>query len=155
MSKRLTMESFLEYVLILFVIAAIDIVGNLVGYKVGIVEALPGMLILFGVAFVGITLARLIPLNVPSIVYISIIGILIAMPASPIAGPVLAYTGKINMLCLATPVLAFSGLTMGKNWAEFRRLGWKGILVTMCVMFGTFIGSAIIAHYVLKSQGVI
>ena len=155
MNKKLNMETFLEYFVILLVVAGIDIIGNFVGYKTGILEALPGMLILFAVALVGITLSKIIPYNVPSIVYISIIGVLIAMPYSPISGPVLAYTGKVNMLCLATPVLAFSGLTMGKNWAEFKRLGWKGILVTMCVMFGTFLGSALIAQYVLKYQGVI
>ena len=155
MKNRLNMETFLEYMTILLVVAAIDIVGNWVGYKVGILEALPGMLILLALAVAGITLSKLIPYNVPPIVYISLLGIFIAMPYSPISKEVLAYTGKINMLALVTPVLAFSGLIMGKNWAEFKRLGWKGILVTMCVMIGTFLGSAVIAHYVLKMQGVI
>lgn len=155
MSAKLNMETFLEFLVILFVVAGIDLVGNFVGYKVGILEGLPGMAILFAVALSGSMLAKMIPYNVPSIVYISIIGMLIAMPFSPTSKVVLEYTGKVQMLCLATPVLAFSGLTMGKNWAEFKRLGWKGILVTMCVMFGTFLGSAIIAHYVLKYQGVI
>lgn len=155
MKAKLNMETFLEYTVILLVVAIIDLVGNWVGYKIGMLEALPGMLILFAVAITGITLSKIIPCNVPSIVYISILGVLIAMPYSPIAQPVLAYTGKVQLLCLATPVLAFSGLTMGKNWAEFKRLGWKGILITMCVMFGTFVGSAIIAQYVLEFQGVI
>lgn len=155
MTGKLTANKFLEYLLILLVVAFIDIVGNFVGYKFNIVESLPGMTILLIVALLGFCLSEIVPLNIPAVVYISIIGLLIAMPISPISEMVIAYTKKIQMLCLATPVLAYSGISMGKNWAEFKKIGWKGILVAACVMIGTFVGSAIIAEVILKSQGII
>ncbi|MEL7648901.1 MAG: hypothetical protein AAGU76_12455 [Sedimentibacter sp.] len=153
--KKLTTTKFLEYLLILLIVAFISIVGNYIGYKVNIFESLPGMAILLTVALIGYCLTEILPLNIPSVVYISLIGLLVAMPVSPVSAKVIEYTGKISMLCLATPVLAYSGISMGKNWAEFKKIGWKGILVAACVMFGTFVSSAIIAEIILKSQGII
>ncbi|WP_313342049.1 hypothetical protein [Sedimentibacter sp.] len=155
MNKEFTAEKFWENLLILLIIAFISILGNLTGYDTGIMESIPGMLILLIVALIGVSLANIIPVNIPSVVYISLLGLLISMPASPISNVVIEYTSKIQMLPLATPVLAYSGISMGKNWAEFKKVGWKGILVACCVMFGTFIGSAIIAQIILKSQGII
>ncbi len=155
MTKGFTTEKFMEYLLILLIIAFISILGNFAGYDMGIMESLPGMLILLIVALIGVTLADVIPMNIPSVVYISILGLLISIPASPVSNAVIEYTSKIQMLPLATPVLAYSGISMGRSWAEFKKVGWKGILVACCVMFGTFIGSAIVAEIILKSQGII
>jgi hypothetical protein len=44
---------------------------------------------------------------------------------------------------------------MGKDWAEFKKIGWRGVLVSGLVMFGTFFGSAIVAEIILKIQGII
>ena len=68
---------------------------------------------------------------------------------------VVAYTGKVEMLPLATPVLAFAGVSMGKSWAEFKKIGWRGILVAALVMIGTFVGSAVVAQVILSMTGII
>ena len=47
-----------DSIIILLICAGISIVGNLVGYKVNIIEAIPGMLILVGIAVAGIVLAK-------------------------------------------------------------------------------------------------
>ncbi|MEG1683870.1 MAG: hypothetical protein RR295_08560, partial [Oscillospiraceae bacterium] len=135
MKKKLTMDEFLEYVLIMLIIAAIAVIGNWVSSKftTSLVESIPGILILLAIAIVGTTLAKLIPVNIPAIIYITVIGILLAIEGSPTAAYVTEAVGKIGLLPLATPVLAYAGVNIGKDWAEFKKIGWKGIVVTLCV----------------------
>lgn len=42
---------------------------------------------------------------------------------------------------------------MGKDWDEFKKIGWRGIITTLFVITGTYLGSAIIAHVVLVLSG--
>ncbi len=157
MKKKLTLDEFLEYTLIMLIIAAVALIGNWVSSKftASFAESLPGILILFGIAFVGTTLARLIPVKIPAVIWITVIGILLAIEGSPTAPYVTEAVGKIGLLPLATPVLAYAGVNIGKDWAEFKKIGWRGILVTLCVMVGTFVGSAVIANIILHAQGTI
>ena len=157
MKKKLTLDEFLEYTLVMLIIAAVALIGNWVSSKftASFAESLPGILILFGIAFVGTTLARLIPVKIPAVIWITVIGILLAIEGSPTAPYVTEAVGKIGLLPLATPVLAYAGVNIGKDWAEFKKIGWRGILVTLCVMVGTFVGSAVIANIILHAQGTI
>lgn len=157
MKKKLTLDEFLEYTLIMLIIAAVALIGNWVSSKftASFAESLPGILILFGIAFVGTTLARVIPVKIPAVIWITVIGILLAIEGSPTAPYVTEAVGKIGLLPLATPVLAYAGVNIGKDWAEFKKIGWRGILVTLCVMVGTFVGSAVIANIILHAQGTI
>ena len=157
MKKKLTLDEFLEYTLIMLIIAAVALIGNWVSSKftASFAESLPGILILFGIAFVGTTLARLIPVKIPAVIWITVIGILLAIEGSPTAPYVTEAVGKIGLLPLATPVLAYARVNIGKDWAEFKKIGWRGILVTLCVMVGTFVGSAVIANIILHAQGTI
>ena len=81
MKKKLTLDEFLEYTLIMLIIAAVALIGNWVSSKftASFAESLPGILILFGIAFVGTTLARLIPVKIPAVIWITVIGILLAI----------------------------------------------------------------------------
>ena len=157
MKKKLTLDEFLEYTLVMLIIAAVALIGNWVSSKftASFAESLPGILILFGIAFVGTTLARLIPVKIPAVIWITVIGILLAIEGSPTAPYVTEAVGKIGLLPLATPVLAYAGVNIGKDWAEFKKIGWRGILVTLCVMVGTFVGSAVIANIILHAPGTI
>ena len=153
--KKLTLGEFLKILFILVTVAFIDLCGNKVGYSIGILEALPGMLILLTIGFAGIMLTYIIPINCPSVVYISLIGVAIAGPWSPISDAIVRYTDKIGLLPVATCILGYSGIVMAKNWADFKKIGLRGIFVVLLVMIGTYIGSAIIAHLVLAKQGII
>jgi hypothetical protein len=147
MNKKLT----------LLITAAMAVIGNWISNKftTSLVESIPGILILLGIAVAGTTLARIIPLNIPGIIYITVIGILLAIDGSPTAAYVTEAVGKIGLLPLATPVLAYAGVNIGKDWVEFKKIGWRGILITLCVMVGTFVGSAVIANIILSLQGLI
>ncbi len=117
-------------------------------------ENIPGLLIMMGIALVGLILGEIIP-KVPVAIWITLIGILLAMPWSPTSSYVVAQVGKIGLLPAATPVLAYAGVSIGQDWVEFKKIGWKGILVALFVIIGTYLGSAVIAQLILKAQGII
>lgn len=150
MEKKLTLDMVLEWSLVLLISGCIILVGNFMGYGEGIIESVPGILILVALSVAGLVLAKLIPVNLPAICYITLIGILLALPMSPTSKFIVAATSKIQMLAICTPVLAYSGISIGKSWAEFKKIGWRGIIVTLLVMFGTFFTSALFAQLLLK-----
>lgn len=154
MEKRLTLDTVLDWTLVLLISGALMLVGNYVGFGVNILESIPGMLILVAISVMGLILSKLIPVNIPAICYISIIGILIAIPASPISGYVVEATNKINLLAICTPILAYTGVSIGKSWADFKKIGWRGIVVTLLVIFGTFFMSALFAEGFMRMQGI-
>ncbi len=161
--KKLTGEKVTEYVLILVIMTVLILIGNMVNTItdknpdtfVSVLDGLPGLLILFAIAFVGTLLGALFP-KIPTAIWITVIGILVAMPYNTLMAPVVVeQVGKIGLLPAATPVLAYAGVSIGKDWVEFKRIGWRGILVALLVMIGTYLGSAIIAQIILSMQGII
>ncbi|GLB60278.1 hypothetical protein [Cytobacillus sp. NCCP-133] len=148
-------KNIIEWFLILLVFGLSAIVGNWVGYDVVPSAAIPGMLVLILISVVGLVLEKVVPVNIPSVGYIGLIGILISIPWFPGSEYVVRWTSEINILALATPILAYAGISIGKNWADFSKLGWRSIIVAIFVFFGTFIGSAVIAEIILRMQGII
>lgn len=142
-----------ESLVVLLITAAISIVGNLVGYQTGVIEALPGMLILVAMAFAGIVLAKLIPVNIPSVAYIVTLSTIMTVPGVPGAATISGYVSKVNFLALATPILAYAGIYTGKNLDSLKKTGWRIVILAIFVMIGTYVGSAIIAHVILRLLG--
>ncbi|MFG6117903.1 hypothetical protein [Thalassobacillus sp. B23F22_16] len=150
MSKKL-----IEWFLILSVFGLSAIIGNWVGYDVMPLAAVPGMIVLILISVLGLLLEKVVPWNIPAVGYIGLIGILISIPWFPGSEYVVQWTTEINILALATPILAYAGLSIGKNWADFTKLGWRSVVVAVFVFVGTFVGSAIIAEIILRVQGII
>ncbi|MFD1363315.1 hypothetical protein [Lentibacillus salinarum] len=144
-----------DWVFLLLVVSFLTIVSNVIGYDVSMVESIPGALILSGVAFLGFVLGKIIPLKLPMILYVSLIGLIIASPISPISDFVIEQAGKINFMAPVTAVGAFAGIAMGKDLKTFKEQSWKMVIVGLVVFTGTFVGSAAIAHIVLNLTGVI
>lgn len=153
--EKLKLTSVVDWALCLVFFGVITLSCNIVGYGVPIIEALPGMILLLVLTFIGVICEKVLPLNLPAIIYISIIALLIALPVSPIGDTVAELTGKVNTLPICTAILAYSGVAIGKQWAEFRKMGWKSIVVTIVVIFSTFLGSALVAQFILGIQGVV
>ena len=154
--EHLKMSSVLDWLLMLLIFGVLTLIINTFSYKNSIVESIPGMLVLIGITFVGMLLAKLIPLKIPAIIYISVIALVISLPVfGPVSEFVYNSTNKISTLGLCTVILAYSGVAIGKSWAEFKKMGWRGIVVTLCVILGTFLGSALVSQLVLKMQGII
>ena len=140
---------------LLLIFSVIVTVGNFIGYNSPIIDSFIGMIIISLVTIIGMSLERLIPFNIQSIIYISIIGIVIAIPGIPTSNFVVHYVSQINLATICTAFLAYVGIAIGNDWPEFKKIGWKGIIITMIVISGTYLGSATIAHLTLLVTGVI
>jgi hypothetical protein len=106
------------------------------------------------ITLIGVWMERKLPLNISSIIYISLMGIILAFPGMPTSDTVLYYVSNVELLSSVTVFLAYVGIGMGKSWNEFKALGWKAVVITVLVIASTYFGSAIVAHVVLVLTGV-
>ena len=153
-SENVSVHGIFNRILLLIIISIITVIGNFLGYKHPMTDSLVGMGILSLITLLGVWMERYIPLNVSSILYISVMGIIIALPGMPTSDFVLYYVSKIELLSIVTVFLAYVGIGMGKSWDEFKALGWKAIVITILVIAATYYGAAIVAHIVLVLTGV-
>lgn len=154
--KRITKDEMVRSAEALLISGFLGIIGNWVGYEhVMPLESLPGMCLLLVVCIIGILLSKFIGKSFPSFIHVSVVGILVTMPWNPISSWAVGYVNKIQLMAVVTPILAYSGLTIGHDWRAFRKLGWKAIVVGCLVIFGTFFWSALIAEVLMKVQGTI
>ncbi|WP_249976278.1 hypothetical protein [Vreelandella olivaria] len=115
-----------------------------------LLDALPGMLILYAMVIIGLVIGRLCPFYLPSVAWVSLISILATLPVFPGNGWIIARLAEVDFLAVVTPVLAYAGLALtGREFSMFKQTGWKLILVALLVFTGTFIGSAVVAHIML------
>ncbi|SFK16866.1 hypothetical protein SAMN04487936_108107 [Halobacillus dabanensis] len=149
------LKNIQEWILLLGIFGVVALLGNWIGYDVVVVGAIPGMLILIGICLIGLLLGEIIPGSIPSIAYVAIVGVILSMPWMPGSEYIVSATNEVNLLALTTPILAYAGIAIGRSWTDFVKLGWKSIVVAVCVMVGTFLGSALIAEAILRFQGII
>ncbi|MFC7395046.1 hypothetical protein [Scopulibacillus cellulosilyticus] len=123
------------------------IIANLFENHMSISDSIPGVLILSAIAFVGISIGKVIPLKIPAIVYVVLVGLLVASPISPIAKPVIEFTGKITFMAPITIVGTMAGI--GLNFKSFISQSWKMFIVAILVFTGTFLIQAVFAQVFL------
>ena len=153
-TENITVHGIFNWILLLSIFAIITVIGNYIGYKHPIADSLIGMFILSLITLVGVWMERSLPLNISSILYISVIGIVIAFPGMPTSEFVSYYVSQIELLSIVTVFLAYVGIGMGKSWDEFKALGWRAVIITILVIASTYYGSAIVAHVILVLTGV-
>lgn len=142
-----------DSIIVLLITAAISVIGNYVGYKINILEAIPGMLMLVAMAGLGIVLAKVMPGKIPAVAYIVTISTILTVPGVPGSAFISDHVAKVNFLALATPILAYAGIYTGKNLDSLKKTGWRIVVLAIFVMIGTYLGSAVIAHATLKLLG--
>ncbi|MBE6497701.1 MAG: hypothetical protein E7Z81_05440 [Methanobrevibacter sp.] len=153
-SENVSVEGIFNWILLLVIFSIITVIGNYIGYKHPIADSLIGMGILSLITLIGVWMERKLPLNISSIIYISLMGIILAFPGMPTSDTVLYYVSNVELLSIVTVFLAYVGIGMGKSWNEFKALGWKAVVITVLVIASTYFGSAIVAHIVLVLTGV-
>lgn len=141
--------------IMLLIIGGITLVGNTLATDSGIFEAIPGMILILIIGFVGLGLGREIDIELPAFAYAIFIATILSLPMIPTQELFLEYTDRVGFLATTTPILAYAGLSVANQWDRLKNVGWKLILVAIFVFIGTFFGSAIIAHIVLDLQGII
>lgn len=148
----------------LALVSAFALVGNWMstmkaGNPVTPIEALPGMVMLFAITVGGIAIARLVdkisPKNLPDIAYISLVAIIVTIPGFPGAEFAFQSMNKIGLLPLCTPILAYAGISLGKDFDTFKSQGIAIVCVALLTFVGTYVGSAVIAEVVLRLTGAI
>lgn len=139
---------------LLLIACAIGLISNWIATGVSPLTALPGMAVLYLLSVAGLVMARYLPLKLPAVAWTSLVAILVTIPALPGAAWVSAQVEALNFLALSTPALAYGGLALTQGEFDIaRRSGWKIVIVAICVMFGTYMGSVIIADLTLRLTG--
>ena len=120
-------------------------------------DSIIGVLLLSAISLVGLTISNFMSrfVKLPSMMYVSLLGLLLACPVSPVKDIVIETTTPVAFLAPATALGAFAGISLGKDLKEFAKMGWKLVVITLFVITGTFIFSALVADVVLKMTGAI
>ncbi len=156
MKIDLSLKMIGQWIVILLIFSVMAAVGNWVGYQYPFQESLVGMFILCFISLIGLIVEKILPMdNVPAIIYISLIGLFVALPWFPLSEQIIYYTSKVDLISITTILLAYAGVAMGKDLGRFKKVGLRGIIVTFAVIFGTYLGSAIIAQFALMYTGMI
>jgi len=145
----------IETALVLLIMGVMTIAGNTIGYHFPITVSIIGYLIMMAITLLGIVFAKFIPIKLPMVFWISVIAILATSSISPYAKVITEYTSKVDFLALTTPILAYAGLSIGKDLAVFKKMSWRIVVVALAVYTGTFICATAIAQVMLKFEGII
>ncbi|MEJ5866980.1 hypothetical protein WDV85_04410 [Pseudokineococcus sp. 5B2Z-1] len=125
--------------------------AQLIATDLSALRAAAGVMALGLIAVIGILLTRALPfLRLPSVAWVSLVGIVASLPMLPWGEAVVGVVGDIDFLALSVPCLAFAGLAISRREVAIARTsGWKLLVVGVLVLVGTFIGSALIADVTL------
>ena len=122
-------------------------------------DIIPGMLFLLVAILLGCLVEQLalkVKIKLPNIIYISLISILMGVPQLfPFAETYVAEIDKISLLALCTPILAFAGISIGKDLDEFRKQGVGIVFVALITIGGLYLGGVVTAQLMLMATGII
>ena len=148
---------FVQQLGLLLMVSVIIILTNIIGYKMPVKDSIIGVLLLSAISLIGLTISKFMSrfVKLPSMMYVSLLGLLLAFPVSPVKDIIIETTTRVAFLAPATALGAFAGISLGKDLKEFAKMGWKLVVITLFVITGTFIFSALVADVVLKITGAI
>ena len=123
-------------------------------------EVFPALLYMFIIIIVSCLvhdlLAKVLPFQVPVILYVALITTILSFPFTGwFAATMQTEFAKIGLLPLCTPILAYAGISAGKDLDTFKKQGVAIVCTAILAFIGTYIGSAIIAEIVLRLTNVI
>ena len=134
---------FVQQLGLLLMVSVIIILTNVIGYKMPVKDSIIGVLLLSAISLIGLTISKFMSrfVKLPSMMYVSLLGLLLACPVSPVKDIVVETTTPVAFLAPATALGAFAGISLGKDLKDFTKMGWKLVLITLFVITGTFICS--------------
>jgi hypothetical protein len=123
-------------------------------------EVFPALLYMFIIIVVSCLIhdlmAKVLPFQVPVILYVALITTILSFPFTGwFATTMQTEFAKIGLLPLCTPILAYAGISAGKDLDTFKEQGVAIVCTAILAFIGTYIGSAIIAEIVLRLTNVI
>lgn len=115
-----------------------------------LMQALPGMVLLYLMSMIGLFITRIMPFYLPGVAWVSLVSIIATLPWFPGNAWMVEQLASVNFLAIVTPVLAYAGLALSsREFTMFRQAGWKLVVTSLLVFTGTFLGSAAIAQFML------
>lgn len=141
---------------ILLVTGLFVLIANVAGGHANIaVGPSIGVLILIAISFIGAILSMLPGLSkLPMVFWVSLVAIVCSLPAVPFSADLLAYTKQVNFLAITTPILAYGGLSLGRDIEAFRQLSWRIVPVALAVAGGSFLCATFVAEVMLHLEGI-
>ena len=113
--------------------------------------SLAGMIILTLITLVGYFLSYVVPAKkISAVLWISIIAIFIASPISPVSDFVVKSVDNVSINAIITPILGYAGIIIGKDWGAFKKVGARGIIVSVFVIIGTFLISSLLGDFFMS-----
>ena len=148
-------ETLSDCLFILVLTGVLGLVSNLVGYKGNPIADFTGSALLVIIAFAGILIAHVPGLKkLPVVFWVSILAVVCSVPEIPGTAWIVAQTNHINFLATTTPILAYGGLSLGKDIPAFKRLSWRIVPVALMVASGSFICATVMAEIMLHLEGI-
>ena len=159
MAKKLK-HAFLDNLKYMSVIIVFIFISNLIVIKKGqldinIFDCIPILIVFLIASLVSVLIRTVIKLEVPAVVYAALLMTIISLPVFPWFDTLQAWVGGVTFNAFLTPIIAFTGICLGKDLAQFVRTGPKLIVISILVFIGTYLGSATIAQISLMITGVI
>ncbi|WP_341364909.1 hypothetical protein P8T57_06190 [Thalassospira sp. SN3W] len=143
-----------DHAVTLVIVCLVGLVMNTVGPAIPLADGFVGMVVIYLITMAGLLLTRFAPFYLPSVAWISLVGILATLPWTPGSEWIVAQAKSVNFLALATPALAYAGFAIAKKEIEVaKHSGWKLALVACLVFLGTYAGSVLVAELILRLQG--
>lgn len=140
---EMTSEGILNWILLLTIFSIITVIGNCAGYKHPIRFFSWNSDFIIYCPFKRF-LERKLPIKIPSIIFIIIIGIIVAFPAMPTSHFVLYYVSQIEILSIGTVFIGYVGIGLIGNETEFKEDRLRVIIFTILVILSSYMGYAMV-----------
>lgn len=116
---------FVQQLGLLLMVSVIIILTNVIGYKMPVKDSIIGVLLLSAISLIGLTISKFMSrfVKLPSMMYVSLLGLLLACPVSPVKDIVVGTTTPVAFLAPATALGAFAGISLGKDLKDFAKMG--------------------------------
>lgn len=152
--KKILNEMY-DVIFILLVTGFFTWIANLESSNAALAGSSIGMLILVAVTALGVFISLLPGFRVlPMVFWVSILAVVLSLPQFPGSAWLLSYTKQIGFLPITTVVLAYCGLSLGKEMEGFKRLSWRIVPVALAVAAGSFICATALAEVMLHLEGI-
>lgn len=146
-----------DMVLAIAIFTLMSLFSNAITTKAGsvaaVINTIPGLCILAIIALLGMLAGKYIPGGIPAAAWVVTIGCIVTVPGFPGAEFINAKVKLVNFVALCTPILAYAGISIGKDLDAFQKTGWRIVVLACSVFIGTYLASAIIAQFILKALG--
>lgn len=145
-----------EFIVIICISALFCAIANAMDGKHLFVPGLIGGFVLAGLATIGAIISYLPGFNkFPMVFWVTLLGAVVSVPGMPGQAFIMETTGQMSVLATTSPILAYAGLSLGKDLGAFKQLSWRIVPVALAVSAGTFICATALAHFMLHLQGLI